>query len=780
MNDLRPTHRGFRMVARLVSVAVLTGLLSLAPAAQPAAAGASSTRITGATRAQTSVALARQLVGGNLRQLTHIIVTSDSGVVDPSVSAGLAAFLDSCAPAGSCRTAVFVTPSGSLDPATAAAITESGVAASNVIIVGGAAAMSPEVQTAIARSAGWNGTGEVPTRRIAGANRFETSAAVAEFISDSGEAQPDSFKTVVVVNGDRPADVLLASTLAAGLGHALILTSSGLLPSNTRAAIESLAPNRMIIVGGDVSVPPSMEAAIRALLPANSPVDRLGGADRFETSALIASRVAGSDITSVVIVSGISLEDAVTIGMLTRLGAPVLFTGPASLPPAVANWLSARRLSGASLITVGDESSVPSRVVDSARGVIDGPGSSRSGHSRRCPARSRSASEDFILSVETDGPSQTVGLPLGGDVDVVIDWGDGTTDTATIPDNYSHTYGSTGSYTVTITKGSGPGPYLTEFGDPARGVPENHITAVTSWGDLGLESLSGAFQNSTVIQNVAEPPSSVTDLSQMFMNAASFNQNIRCWDVSNVTTMYSMFSDAESFNQDVGDWDVSNVDYTAGMFMNAVSFNQNLSRWDVGKVTRMYSMFNGATSFNNGCEVDDDSCPLLWDVGEVYSADFMFANAESFNQDISRWDTSRFNQAPNMFAGAVRFNQDLSNWNVGQLLYAHHMFYEATDFNNGCAAGDDSCPLDWNLDANRTAQYMFYGATDFNQDISSWDTSDVTDMTAMFYGATHFNQDLSGWDVRCVADHTDFDTDAIAWIDASKKPDFVLDCPAPG
>ncbi|CBW54347.1 Hypothetical protein, predicted transmembrane protein, DUF285 family [Mycoplasma mycoides subsp. capri LC str. 95010] len=45
---------------------------------------------------------------------------------------------------------------------------------------------------------------------------------------------------------------------------------------------------------------------------------------------------------------------------------------------------------------------------------------------------------------------------------------------------------------------------------------------------------------------------------------------------------------------------------------------------------------------------------------------------------------------------------------------------------------------------------LFSGASRFNQDISTWDTSRVTDMIWMFDGATSFNQDLSKWDVSNV------------------------------
>ena len=45
--------------------------------------------------------------------------------------------------------------------------------------------------------------------------------------------------------------------------------------------------------------------------------------------------------------------------------------------------------------------------------------------------------------------------------------------------------------------------------------------------------------------------SSVTDMSQMFWNATSFNQDIGGWDVSNVTTMSAMFNSDSAFNQDI-------------------------------------------------------------------------------------------------------------------------------------------------------------------------------------------------------------------------------------
>lgn len=41
----------------------------------------------------------------------------------------------------------------------------------------------------------------------------------------------------------------------------------------------------------------------------------------------------------------------------------------------------------------------------------------------------------------------------------------------------------------------------------------------------------------------------VTDMSEMFLEARSFNQNINSWNTANVTDMSYMFSEARLFNQ---------------------------------------------------------------------------------------------------------------------------------------------------------------------------------------------------------------------------------------
>jgi surface protein len=181
-------------------------------------------------------------------------------------------------------------------------------------------------------------------------------------------------------------------------------------------------------------------------------------------------------------------------------------------------------------------------------------------------------------------------------------------------------------------------------------------------------------------------PSLVTDMSDLFKNNSTFNQDISSWDVSNVTNMGYMFS-SSSFNQDIGSWDVSSVTDMEGMFYNATDFNQNISSWDVSNVTNMNSMFDGTTAFDQDIS--------NWDVSSVINLVYMFEDATAFNQPIGDWDVSSVTDMSFMFNGATAstaFNQPIGDWDVSSVTDMTQMFYNAT----------------------------------FNQDISSWSVENVT------------------------------------------------------
>ncbi|MDO7591326.1 MAG: BspA family leucine-rich repeat surface protein, partial [Flavobacteriaceae bacterium] len=266
------------------------------------------------------------------------------------------------------------------------------------------------------------------------------------------------------------------------------------------------------------------------------------------------------------------------------------------------------------------------------------------------------------------------------------------------------------------------------------------------------------------------------NLNNLFLNNASFNDDIGNWDTSNVTAMGTMFRNASSFNQDISKWDVSNVTNMVGIFRGAQDFNnggQDLNDWDTSNVTSIEYAFNGATVFNNGATAGV-STTLSWDVGNVDQMQHTFKNADAFNANLSSWDTGKvirmdnmFNEAnlfnngasqgvsttlnwdtssvtnmANMFNLADNFNANISNWDVGNVNNMNSMFKSANFFNNGASSGV-STTLSWDTSSVTLMNYMFAEADAFNANISNWDTSLVTEMNNMFWKAYVFNNGAS-------------------------------------
>ena len=100
-------------------------------------------------------------------------------------------------------------------------------------------------------------------------------------------------------------------------------------------------------------------------------------------------------------------------------------------------------------------------------------------------------------------------------------------------------------------------------------------------------------------------------------------------------------------------------------------------------------------------------------------------------------------------------NGDISTWDTSQVTDMSEMFKGATGFNGNISK--------WNTSRVTNMRAMFYGARKFNKNISTktdtlgdgttytaWNTSLVTDMSYMFRNATSFNGNISDWDTSSV------------------------------
>lgn len=157
-------------------------------------------------------------------------------------------------------------------------------------------------------------TGTIPNgvHRISGANRYQTSAEIANTVASKPTGTGSA---VFVASGTEFADGLALGALAAKSGWPLVLTPAGSLTDSARATIANVAPDHVYIAGGTGAITEATEAAvIEASGRASEDVSvmRFAGKDRYETSAKIAECFEPG--SAVFLTTGDNFADAVVAG----------------------------------------------------------------------------------------------------------------------------------------------------------------------------------------------------------------------------------------------------------------------------------------------------------------------------------------------------------------------------------------------------------------------------------------------------------------------------------
>jgi len=270
---------------------------------------------------------------------------------------------------------------------------------------------------------------------------------------------------------------------------------------------------------------------------------------------------------------------------------------------------------------------------------------------------------------------------------------------------------------------------------------------ISAWNTAAVTKMAGMFAGASRFNKAIGSWSTalVTDMSQMFYKANFFTQNVGTWNMVNVGNISSMFEMASDFPGDgIGAWNTRNVVDMAGTFKLALKFNEDISGWNTASVLDMSSMFESAFDFNR---------PGLgsaggWVTSSVTDMSSMFSSAKAFApSDLSGFDVVNVKNMQKMFASANLFNGALSTWNTRAVTNMAGMFSGASTFNQPISS--------WNTASVGSFEAMFSQASSFSQPNGSRNTGAATSMKEMFYNPTAFTSSIDHWDTSNVVDMTD-------------------------
>jgi len=240
-----------------------------------------------------------------------------------------------------------------------------------VTIVGGTPSVSLAVENAL------KGKG-LSVRRIAGADRYATAAAVAaEYFKSVDSALKGN--TAFIARGDAFPDALALAPISFWYcsnrsdGAPILLTRPNALPAETAQALTSLGIARAFVAGSEAAVSATVKAQIDAKLVANggSASTRWAGANRYETARAVAEGAVAQDWADwhyVGIATGLNFPDALGGGVgAGEMHGVVLLTRSDTLSPPTDAALRAHRPDIYAVDIFGGPTTVTTRVQNAIR-----------------------------------------------------------------------------------------------------------------------------------------------------------------------------------------------------------------------------------------------------------------------------------------------------------------------------------------------------------------------------------------------------------------------------
>jgi hypothetical protein len=194
--------------------------------------------------------------------------------------------------------------------------------------------------------------------------------------------------------------------------------------------------------------------------------------------------------------------------------------------------------------------------------------------------------------------SDSLRIPLVG-TGLTIDWGDGNTDTgvtSSAGSPASHTYSTSGIYTVNVSGG------LTqvEYNNTAA-RDKKKLIDISQWGDITWEAFGSAYQGcSNLVGSWTEGPDlgSIDQMNGAFRDCISLNVSFNSWNIINISQIVQMFRGCTSLDQSFSNWNIVNLGYLNQMFSGAKLSTANYDATLIGWEATLQAAFPNGTGYS--------------------------------------------------------------------------------------------------------------------------------------------------------------------------------------
>ena len=257
----------------------------------------------GATRYETAVELSKS----SFSSAETIVISNGYAIPDGLTATPIASYYNS---------PLLLVAKSSIPASTQNEIKRLGV--QNVIIVGGTSVVDTNVETEL------KNLGIKKITRLGGANRYETALHVAKYI----DSNLYDVENIVISNGLGQADSLSIAPVSARDKMPIILVGSDNINNEVYNWLKSENLNNAYVIGGTTAVNDSVLNSINSITNQNISGNRIGGANRYETNAMVIERFYGNVLENIYVTEGIQLADALSAGPVAYAkNSPVVLSG---------------------------------------------------------------------------------------------------------------------------------------------------------------------------------------------------------------------------------------------------------------------------------------------------------------------------------------------------------------------------------------------------------------------------------------------------------------------